>query len=174
MWLGQYVCSTFTSPWCQSEFVLIGKVQEHLTHLQVNASGDLIHSLHRQQCHLQQLLAFPIRRTNIDGHSFSQSFRMHQGSTMNQNPCLSCLARFGHMQRDSDSESSYRSQPTNCMTGRRGSWDAGYGMACPELPAFLSHSCPRCFGAEASKLEVEGPCHRVQISAGILWDIDID
>ena len=130
MWLGQYLCSTFTSLWCQSEFVLIGKVQEHLTHLQMNASGDLIHSLRRQQCHLQQLLAFPIRRTNIDGHSFSQSFRMHQGSTMNQNPCLSCLARFGHMQRARDSESSsYRRQPTNCMTGRRGSWDAGYGLS---------------------------------------------
>ena len=96
-WPG-YVCSRLTSLWCQSEFVLIGKVQEHLTHLQMNAPGDLIHSLCRQQCHLQQLLAFPIRRTNIDGHSFSQSFRMHQGSTMNQNPCLSCLARFGHME----------------------------------------------------------------------------
>lgn len=96
-WPG-YVCSRFTSLWCQSEFVLIGKVQEHLTRLQMNAPGDLIHSLRRQQCHLQQLLAFPIRRTTIDGHSFSQSFRMHQGSTMNQNPCLSCLARFGHMQ----------------------------------------------------------------------------
>ena len=57
----------------------------------------------------------------------------------------------------------------NCMTGQRGSWDAGYGLsrASEKHPVAF----PRCLGAEASKLEVEGetPCSDQEC-----WDIDID
>ena len=123
-------------PVVQAECVVIGKgvleVQEHRTHLQMNASGDLMHSLRRQQCHLQQLLAFPIRRTNlIYVPSFSEFIRVLQGTrTLVWRGLVICTGTEQLLQ-----------EPTNELHD----WAKRLGCLAP-VPSFL-HCChPRCLG----------------------------